>query len=29
MTFDDASSEADQVFDMQPDKTGVLEYTPK
>lgn len=29
MTFDDASGEADQEFDLQPDHTGTLEYHTK
>ena len=29
MTFDDASSTADQEFDLQPDHTGSLEYLTK
>lgn len=29
MTFDDVGSEPDQEFEMQPDRTGVLEYSTK
>jgi hypothetical protein len=29
MSFDDTGAEADQEFDMQPDRTGTLEYTTK
>ncbi|KPI93820.1 PREDICTED: PITH domain-containing protein CG6153 [Papilio xuthus] len=29
MTFDDASMEPDQVFELQKDSQGLLEYTPK
>lgn len=29
MTFDDTGADADQVFDMQPDMQGVLEYKVK
>ncbi|ELU18875.1 hypothetical protein CAPTEDRAFT_20036 [Capitella teleta] len=29
MTFDDAASAPDQEFEMQPDRTGTLEYTVK
>ena len=26
MTFDDTGAEADQTFEMQPDRQGILEY---
>ena len=29
MTFDDAGCAPDQEFEMQPDRTGVIEYTVK
>lgn len=29
MTFDDISIEPDQVFELQKDSEGVLEYAPK
>ena len=29
MSFDDASSKADQEFDLQPDHKGELEYNTK
>ena len=29
MTFDDTNCEPDQLFDMQPDHEGNLEYIPK
>ncbi|XP_074642180.1 PITH domain-containing protein 1-like isoform X2 [Tubulanus polymorphus] len=29
MTFDDCQSKADQTFELNPDKTGQLEYNPK
>lgn len=29
MTFDDASAEAEQEFEIHPDTQGVIEYRPK
>lgn len=29
MTFDDVTMEPDQVFELQKDNEGVLEYSPK
>jgi len=29
MTFDDTGAEADQIFEMQPDRQGALEYQTK
>lgn len=29
MTFDDVTMEPDQVFQLQKDSAGVLEYAPK
>ena len=29
MTFDDVSMEPDQIFELQKDSQGVLEYSPK
>lgn len=29
MTFDDVTLEPDQVFDLQKDSEGIVEYSPK
>ena len=29
MSFDDVSCDPDQTFELQPDQTGIIEYTTK
>ena len=29
MSFDDTGAEPDQEFELQPDRTGILEYTTR